>query len=222
MNVELDEMKQVWMTLNQQLERQQALSWRIFRDSQTDRLRRGLRPLVWWQSAQIVLGVAIALWGISFWFTHQHIWQAMVCGIAMQVFGTLAIIFPARVLSLALSIDYAAPVLEIQRCVARLRAWRVKVEAPVFAVLGSLIWIPAMLMLFQYAADGAGFELWSHMSDGMSWLLLSGALSLVIVGAVYMLVRWLGYRRWLEDILAGRTVKHAETMLEEIGRFERE
>ncbi|GLQ47936.1 hypothetical protein GCM10007862_29870 [Dyella lipolytica] len=220
--MELDDMKQAWLTLNQQLERQQALNWQIFRSDQADRLRRRVRPLVWGQSMQIVLGIALALWGISFWSTHLHIWQAMACGIAMQAFGTLAIIFPARVLSLVHVIDYAAPVLDIQRRVAQLRAWRVRVEAPVFAVLGSVIWIPAMLMLIQYGADGAGVDLWSHMSGSWLWLSLCGAASLVVVALAYALLSRLGYRRRLEDSFAGNAVKRVEAMLEDIARFEHE
>lgn len=221
--MELDEMKQAWLTLDHRLARQEALNWRIFRDSQSERLHRGMRPLVWGQSAQIVLGVAIAWWGVDFWFTHRQSWQAMACGIVMQVFGTLTIIFSARVLSLVQTIDYAAPVLDIQRRIAHLRAWRVKVEAPVFAVLGSLIWIPAMLMLFQYGADRAGIDLWSQMSGTSLWLGLNAVVSLGVVAiAVYVVVHWLGRRRWLEDHLAGGTVKRAESMLEAIARFERE
>jgi hypothetical protein len=222
MNVELDDMKQAWLELNQQLATQQALNWRIFRDGQGERLRRGMRPLVWQQSALMVLGLALALWGIRFWSTHLGIWQAMACGITMQVFGTLSIIFPARVLSLVQAIDYAAPVLEIQRRVAQLRRWRVNVEAPVFGVLGSVIWIPAMLMLAQYGADHAGVDLWSRMSGSLPWLVLMGAGSLAVVGLVYAVVRWLGYRQRLEDSFAGSTVKRAEMMLEEIAQFERE
>jgi hypothetical protein len=222
MNMELDEMKQAWSTLNRQLAQQQALTLHIYRNDRAERLRRRVRPLLWGQSMQILLGIAIALWGISFWSTHVHVWQAMACGIAMQVFGTLAVIFPARVLALAYTIDYAAPVLDIQRRVAQLRAWRVKVEAPVFAVLGSLIWIPALLMLIQYGADSAGLELWSNMSGSMSWLWLCGAASLAAVGLVYALMCRFGLRRRLEDSFAGHSVTRAEAMLEEIAQFERE
>lgn len=218
--MELDEMKQAWQALDLQLERQHALNWRIWRDGQAERLRRGLRPLVWGQSMLIVLGIAIAVWGISFWSSHLGIWQAMACGIAMQVFGTLAFIFPARVLSLVQAVDYAAPVLEIQRRMARLRTWRVKVEAPVFAVLGSVIWIPAMLMLAQYAMDRAGVNLWGEMTGAVSWLLLCAAGSLAVVALAYVLLRRFGRRRWLEDNFAGSAVRKAETTLEEIARFE--
>ncbi|SEI42987.1 hypothetical protein [Frateuria terrea] len=220
--MELDEMKQAWQALDRQLERQHALNWRIWRDGQAERLRRGLRPLVWGQSMLIVLGIAIASWGVSFWSSHLGIWQAMACGIAMQAFGTLAFIFPARVLWLVRAVDYAAPVLQIQQRIARLRAWRVKVEAPVFAVLGSVIWIPAMLMLAQYAMDRAGVNLWGGMKGAVSWLLLCAAGSLAVVALAYVLLRWFGRRRWLEDNFAGSAVRKAEAMLEEIARFERE
>lgn len=220
--MELDEMKQAWQALDRRLEQQQALNFRIWRDGQADRLRRGLRPLVWGQSVQIALGIAIALWGVGFWSTHRGIWQAMACGIAMQAFGTLAIIFPARVLSLVQAIDYAAPVIEIQRRLARLRAWRVRVEAPVFAVLGSIIWIPALLMLIQYDMDRVGVDLWRTVSGLVPWLAASGAVSLAVVALAYALVRWLGRRRWLEDNFAGSALRKAEAMLEEIARFEHE
>jgi hypothetical protein len=172
--------------------------------------------------ALIVLGIVIALWGIDFWSTHIGIWQAMACGIAMQAFGTLSIIFPARVLGMALTIDHAAPVIDIQRRIAGMRAWRVKVEAPVIAVLGSVIWIPALLMLAQYGMDRAGVNLWGRMDGLLGWMLISAVVSLVVVGVACVLLRRFGFRRALEDSLAGRAITRTQTMLDELARFERE
>ncbi|KAF1006177.1 MAG: hypothetical protein GAK28_02795 [Luteibacter sp.] len=219
--MELDEMKLAWQSLDRRLERQEALNWQILRERQGDRLRRGLRPLVWGQLAQMVLGVAVAVWGIGFWHGHLGIWQAMACGIAMQVFGTLTVIFTARVLGMVHAIDYAAPVLDIQRRIARLRAWRVKVEAPLFALLGSVIWIPVMLMLGQYAMDRAGVT-WGGAQGVLAWILLSAGVSLALVGLAYVLLRRFGRRRWMEDSFAGRSVTRMEAMLDEIARFEKE
>ncbi|MBD8879388.1 hypothetical protein IHE49_02715 [Rhodanobacter sp. 7MK24] len=221
--MELDEMKLAWQTLGRQLERQNALNEQLFRQGQADRLRRHLRPLVWGQSLQIALGIVLMLWGISFWSTHVGLWQAMACGIAMQVFGTLALIFPARLLSMQQGVDYAAPVLEIQRRLVQMRAWRVKVEAPVFAVLGSVIWIPAMLMLIQYDWDRMGHPDWWWRAPGLAtWMLLSGAVSLGVVALAYVILRRLGHRRWLENNFAGNAIVKAESALQEIARFERE
>ena len=224
--MELDEMKLAWQTLGQQLKRQNVLNEQLFRQGQADRLRRHLRPLVWGQSLQIVFGIAVTLWGISFWFTHTGVWQNVVCGVVMQVLGTLALIVSARLLAMQQGIDYAAPVLEIQRRLAQMRAWRVKVEAPIIAVLGGVIWIPALLMGAQYEVDRVGLDpsyLWQHARPVvLVWLVLTVAVS---VGAVFLaryVVRRLGHRRWLENGLAGSSIVKAEEALAEVARFERE
>lgn len=221
--MELDEMKLAWQVLDRRLAQQQALHLQLYRDSRMDHVRRRLRPLAWGLLLQIPLGIALALWGISFWLGHLGDVRSMACGIAMQVFGTLAVIIPARTLAMVQSVDYAAPVLEIQRRIADLRAWRVKVEAPVFAVLGSVIWIPALLMLAQYAGDRAGVNLWDHVYPGfVVWLVLSAAVSLAVVGLAYVVLRRLGLLRWLANQLAGKAVQRAEAELDAVMRFERE
>ncbi|MBD8871978.1 hypothetical protein [Rhodanobacter sp. DHB23] len=222
--MELDEMKLAWQTLGQQLERQNALNEQLFRQGRADRLRRHLRPLVWGQSLQIVFGIAVMLWGISFWSTHATAWQNVACGVVMQALGTLALVISARLLAMQQGIDYAAPVLEIQRRLAQMRAWRVRVEAPAFAVLGGVIWIPALLMYVQYEADGLGIKLnWEHVQyHVLAWMALSVGVG---VGAVFLarhVVRRLGHGRWLENGLAGSAIVKAEEALAEVASFERE
>jgi hypothetical protein len=220
--MELDEMKRVWQQLDQRLAEQGSLQRLIHRGQGMDRLRRGLRPLLWGQSVQVVLGVATMLWGISFWTTHPGVVHQMACGIAMQAFGILMAAFAGRLLFQLQSIDYAAPVLDIQRRLTRLRAWRVRVEAPVFSVLGSIIWVPAILMLIQYDFDQWGDDYWRHAPELAGYLVLSGIVALVLVVLAYWLIRAAGRRRWLENNFAGSAVTKAEKMLEEIARFEQE
>ena len=222
--MELDEMKLAWQAMGQQLERQNALQLELLRQGRADRLHRHLRPLAWGQSLLIVLGVAIMLWGISFWSTHLGIWQAVACGAFMQLFGTLAFAFPIRLLVMQQGIDYTAPVLDIQRRLARMRVWRVKVEAPVFAVLGGVVWIPALLMLAQYEGDRVGLNLWQQgwRPGLMAWLLLSVAVSVGLVFLIRFVLRRLGHGRWLENGMAGNAIVRAEAALEEMARFERD
>lgn len=221
--MELDEMKQAWQALDRRLAKQQAIDLELYRDRRMDRLRQRLRPLAWWTMAQIPLGIALMLWGIRFWSTHLGDARWMACGIVMQLFGLLSVVFPGRTLAMVLRIDYAAPVLEIQRRLADLRAWRVKVEAPVSAVIGSLIWIPALLMLAQSQVDGLGWSLWDHARPGLvRWLVLSVLVSLGAVALAYGVLRWLGLHRRLTNHLAGASVRRAEAELDAVLRFERE
>lgn len=221
--MELDEMKLAWKTLDRRLAQQQALNVQLYRDGRMDHVRRRLRPLAWGWMVQIPLGIALMLWGISFWSTHMGDVPSMACGIAMQLFGTLAVIVPARSLSMLQGIDYAAPVLQIQRRIADLRAWRVKVEGPIFAVLGSVIWIPAALMLAQYEGDRVGVNLWTSLRPGMvSWLVLSVIVPLAAMGLACLVLRRMGRLQWLANRLAGAAVQRAEAELEAVMRFERE
>lgn len=222
--MELDEMKLAWQALGHQLERQHSLQLELLRQGRADRLRRHLRPLAWGQWLLIGLGIALMLWGVSFWSTHLGIWQAVACGVFMQVFGTVVLAFPIRLLSMQQGIDYAAPVLQIQRRLARMRAWRVKVEAPVFAVLGGVVWIPALLMAAQYEGDRVGLNLWQQgwRPGFIAWLLLSVVVSVGLVFVARFVVRRMGHGRWLDNGLAGSAIVRAEAALEEAARFGQE
>ncbi|PWK92086.1 hypothetical protein [Fulvimonas soli] len=219
--MELDEMKQAWQALDRRLAEQAALYRAIHRGQGMDRLRRGLRPLAWGQYVQIAFGVAAMLWGVSFWTTHLDVLHHVLCGAAVQAFGIVMVAFAGRLLFLLREIDHAAPVLENQRRLAALRAWRVRVEAPVFAVLGAVVWVPAALMLVQYGFDRWGDDYWNHAPWLTGHFVFSGLVSLALVLLAYALIRRAGRRRWLEDNFAGGAVRKAEAMLEEIARFER-
>jgi hypothetical protein len=222
MSMELDDMKQAWQQMDQRLTEQASLYRQLHRAQGIDRLRRGLRPLVWGQSLQMGFGVATMLWGISFWTTHPGVWHQLLCGIAVQIFGTLMVAFAAWLLFHLQGIDHAAPVLDIQRRLAQLRSWRVRVEAPLFAVLGSVIWVPMMLMLIQYDFDQWHDDYWNHAPGLVGHMVFSGVASLILVLIVYALLRKAGHRRWMENNFAGATVCKAETMLAQISRFEQE
>jgi hypothetical protein len=222
MTMELDELKQAWKELDLRQDGMETLLRADIRERRVHRLRRGLRPLVWGQAAQMAFGVAAMLWGVTFWSTHLGQGRAMACGIAIQVFGILMIAFAAKLLFSLRGIDYAAPVLDIQRRLAAMRVWRVRVEAPLFVLLGSFMWIPAVLMLLLGDADRVGIDLWRVLPGLTTWLALNGALALSLALVVYWLLRRSGRVPWLENNFAGSAIRRAEAALEDVARFERE
>jgi len=216
--MELDEMKQAWQQLNRRLDQQQALNLRLYREGRLDRLRHGLRPLVWGQSIQLAFGVLFMLLGTTYWSSHLDVAHQIVLGAMVQAFGIALVAFAGRILYLVLQIDYTAPVLDIQRRLAQLRAWRVRVEAPVFAVVGSFVWIPLFLMEIHWEI---GVDVWARWPRFVGWLVVCGWVSLALVLLVVLLARWTGRMRWITDNAAGKAVRKAEAALEEIASFER-
>lgn len=220
--MELDEMKLAWQALDRRLAEQHALNLQIYRVGKLGELRRGLRPLWWGQVAQLALGVVFVLLGVAFWSTHREAWHWVLCGVSVQAFGVLILIFTGRLMSLLQGVDYAAPVLDIQQRLARARHWRVKVEAPVFATLGAVIWIPLLLMWFQWEIDGAAPSgdvlVMAPQLIGIMWA--SAGISLALTWGTYAVLRMTGKRRWLEKNFVGRSILQAEAMMDEVKRFE--
>ena len=73
--MELDELKHAWQALGRQLERQEAIQWQLLRERKLERVRHGLRPLVWGQVLQMLLGLGLIALGVAGWLaTYALAW----------------------------------------------------------------------------------------------------------------------------------------------------
>ena len=214
--MELDELKQSWQALDRRLAQQHAFNLQLQRESRLDKMRHGLRPLWVGQIVQIVAGALLSLVAGNFWFEYRQYPHLLFCGLLVHLYGVLMIVFAARNLHLIKQIDYAAPVLDIQRRLAELRAWKTRIEAPVFLVTGCFVWIPALLMLFA----GLGADVWRLHPEVVRWLCASGVASLLLMWLAIRLIRRVWGARVLEREAAGYSVRRAEAVLEEVRRFE--
>jgi len=129
----------------------------------------------------------------------------------------MMIVFAVRDLYMIFSIDYSSPVLDIQKRIAELRAWHLRI-GPIFALTGSVVWIPMGLVIFYWL----GADVWVHSPNFVYWLIANGV---VCLGLVYGFIRWSRssrskFARSLEDSAAGRGVSRAQAVLAEIARFE--
>lgn len=216
--MELDEMKQAWQTLNRRLEEQQALNLQLFRDGKLDKAHRRLRPLRWGQRLQILGGALLMLWAGSFWTAHLDNLHYLVYGLSLHLYGLLLVLTAARNLYLQSRLDYAAPVLEIQRRLAALRVWRLQ-EAVIYGVTGCFVWVPLLFMLFALS----GADVWAN-SPAVVWGNLAAGLGCLAL--FYGLIVWSRRPGWgrlraaLEGSSIGRSVRDTQLMLEELARFE--
>jgi hypothetical protein len=217
---ELDDLKATWQALNRNLERQHTLALHQFKESKLARFRAGFRPLVVGQIIQLISGALLSIFAGSFWFDHLGVPHLMFYGISLHTYGLMFIVFAARDLFLISRLDYAAPVLALQKQIADLRAWRVR-AAIWFGVAGCFIWIPLMLILFYKL----GADVWVRNPDVVGWFVLSG---FVCLGILYGIVRWSRrpgretFAKKLENSSAGRSVTRAQAVLDEIAHFEQE
>jgi hypothetical protein len=215
--MELDEMKLAWQTLDRRLELRNALELDLFKERKFDKIKSGLRPLVFGQILQIALGVLMSGLFAPFWFEHMQTPHLLMYGLSLHAYALMMIVFAARDLYMIFSIDYSSPVLDIQKRIAELRAWHLRI-GPIFAITGSIVWMPMVLVVFYWL----GADIWVHSPNFVYWLIANGV---VCLGLVYGFVRWSRssrskFARSLEAGAAGRSVGRAQAVLAEIARFE--
>ena len=217
---ELDDLKSTWQTLNRNLERQHALALHQFRENKLTRFRSGFRLLVTGQIIQIICGALLALAGGSFWAGHLGSAHLIIYGVSLHLYGLMLIVFAVRDLYLIKQFDYAAPVLVLQKHIAALRDWHVRAGFW-FGIIGCVIWIPLMLMIFYWL----GTDVWERNPEVVGWFFLSALICLASVYALIAISRRSGREdlaKKMEDSSAGRSIRRACSLLEEIERFERE
>ncbi len=219
--MELDDFKQAWQTLDRRLERQNEINLRLYTDAKLQKARAGLRPLVWGQVAQIAFGVLLMLMAGSFWPHHHDVPHLLISGLIVHAYGLAITILAGVTLGKIGQINYAAPVLGIQKQLAEVRRLYIR-NGMVAGLSWWLLWMPLLIML-----TGVGGNI-----DGQAWLLsylpIGTAIGVAGLLATWWFHRWSrsasrpGLAKAMEDSMTGSSLRNAQRVLDEVAQFERE
>lgn len=199
--MELDELKSAWQVLDQRVSQLEA----VVADQGHRGVRAELRPLVVGQAIQIVGGVVFAMAAGSFWVNHRDMPNLLVTGVLLHLYAVAMIVAAARNLFLVGRVNEAAPVLELQRRVAALRAWRIR-EGRWFGIVGCFMWVAMIIWAFGML----GVDIVAAHPAFVGFQLLTALVCLGVYAAVARLAR----------APEGGAVRRAHERLEEIARFE--
>ncbi len=217
--MELDDFKSAWQTLDQRLQLNNALKLHELRERTLAKTRSNLRPLFWGQIAQILLiGVPAILFAALLWASEPAFVSVIVAGVAMQVYGVLTIISAGVVLGQLAKIDHAAPVVEIQKQLARTRTLYVR-SGMICGLPWWFLWVPILMVLAGLCdvslLDRAPLMVWGGLGVGVLGLLLT-----------FQFHRWIRhpnrahFGRVMDESLAGSSLHKAIAQLKEVQRFE--
>ncbi len=215
--MELDDLKAAWQSIDRRLAEQNQLALHVFKENKLAQAKSLLRPLVWGQVLQLLAGLYMIVLFAPFWIEHRHAPHLLISGLALHAYGLLFVIFAARELFLIGTIDYAAPVLTIQKQLLTLRNWRIRM-APLMGLTGCFIWIPLMLVIFKYL----GVDVWQKSPQLVYIFIASGFISLIVFLGIWKWSRRPSLVQETNDYSAGRSLRRAQSVLEEVSRFERE
>jgi len=213
--MELDDLKSAWQTLDRHLQQQSALNVHLFRERKLDKVSSGLRRLYWGKIVQILFGDALIYFGIMSTLRYLSVPHLLACSVFMLLYGVLIVVLGGVALGRISRIDYAAPVLDIQKRVGALH--RAHVIANLAAGLPWwFLWI-AIFALEVKANLGADLFV---SAPAFVWIS-------AVVGAIGLFASLWYYRRStnLAEARHGasvpRSLRDAKTALDEIARFER-
>lgn len=219
--MELDELKSAWQTLDRRLQQQNALGLQLFRDGRVDRARRGLRPLLWGQLAQMLGGAALVVMAALFWTSHRAVPHLLLAGVVLHVYGLMMIVFGGITLALMQRIDYSAPVLAIQKQLAQLRSFYIR-NGLIVGCAWWLLWVPFLML---YLMGMYGVDLYLRAPSVIYGGTAVGILGLLAFWWLHRLARNPGRARlatFVDDSMTGASLRRAQAQLDEIARFERD
>lgn len=215
--MELDDLKPALQAIDQRTA--VALNARLATLGLAEKATSRLRPLKFWLVVQMLAGVVLTFAFASYWMQRLDHPALLASGIVLHAYSVLMIAFGAAELAMVRGVDYAEPVVAIQKRVAKLRAWRIRTQA----WLGFphwILWIPLTLIAFDVLF---GVDLYAHAPEVVAWFFAVGIAGLAATVAFMRWARQPSRRRigdYLDDSAAGSSLRRAQAFLDEIARFE--
>src|SRR5688500_1135516 len=144
--MELDDLKQAVANLDREIAYARSFRVAAYKDKQLDRTRASLRPVLWEHAGQVTLGLVLTV-VVPAWWSELQEPALLVAGIVLHVYAWLMIVLGLRVIVSIRTLDLDAPVVEIQRALARVRRSYV-MTGFVVGMPWWLLWIPLVMVVF--------------------------------------------------------------------------
>jgi len=166
-DTEFDALRRQWRETQQKLEAQHALGLQLLTGNRVDRARARLRPLLAGQILQVIAGAAGTGFFARFWIAHVGEPAALASGLLMHAWSVALLVSAVVEILLVLRINYARPVLTIQKYLGVLQFWRTR-RAPLLGLAFWVLWLPLVEVLLKHftGADIAARFLWVNVAVG--------------------------------------------------------
>ena len=215
--LELDDLRRSWQALERKLEAQHALNLELAAETRVDKAKARLRPVLIGQVLQAAIGIACTVFFARFWLAHLDEPVALVSGLLMHAWSVALVVSAVTELLLVVRINYAQPVLVIQKYLGVLQYWRTRM-APLLGLAFWVLWLPLVEVLLKHftGAGIAGWFLWANVAVGVAGL--AGTLW----GFRHLRRRGDRFADAIDADNAGCGVRNAQALLADIRRFEAE
>ena len=218
--MELDDFKSAWQALDHRLQLDNTLKLHALRERKLDKARDSLRPLFRGQVVQILFGIPFILLAALLWISQPAHASSIIAGVLVHAYGVLTIIAAGVVLGALRDVDYAAPVLDIQKKLLRARTLYIR-SGMVAGLPWWFLWVAILQVL-------TGLKDVDLLATAPSLVVSGYAIGIIGLLATAWFHRWArrperaAFGRKMDNSLTGGSLRKALAQLEELQRFEQE
>jgi hypothetical protein len=217
--MELDDFRPQWREMERKLDRSIALNLRLLTEKRTGKAKLRLVPVLFLQPFQILIGLALAIFFARFWIANLGTWPLVISGVFLHALSVGLVIDAVVRTVLIVRINYAAPVVTIQRYLALMRRWEIRS----FKWSWVAVWLAPPALLMVGAKLAAKLSLWSVAPNVIIYTAIG---CLAGVGLSYLFDLWARHSPRLgaamNSMYVGYSIAGAQASLDEIDEFARE
>lgn len=219
--MELDELKSAWQEMDQRVGATMAIQLDLNRELRVDRTQRSLRKFSGLPIFELITGLFSAV--IAGGFLADNLGHATflgsLAGLVIFLLGVFTVAISVWQLAMIGSIDYSAPVVEIQRTLLKITQLRIRSATWLLALLVP-IWTVFPIFALQLVGK---YELYKIFSP--AWVAGNAVFGMVLVIAIMQIAKrggkWFGGTSWTK-LLTEESLAQAAAHLAEIERFEQD
>ena len=226
MNMELQELKDLWRQHDEKLDKQIQLNMHLLKKIELKTARSALRKATVDPGFSLAFGILMLIPLVPFIVNHIQLLQYAGPALGLALYALLLVIDSASRLSIIKKIDYDGPITQIQQQVEKLSIHNLR-----YTLALNLSW--GVLWLFLPIVGLKAFADVDFYSLHHGWIVWNFAICSAIGMALAALAIWLTRHRsfdqitqpWLRntlDKLAGRHLARARASLKEIEDFAKE
>jgi hypothetical protein len=217
--MELDELKRQWQELDRKLDRSLALNLHLLTETRTRRSKRRLLPVLLVQPLWMAFGLMLVIFFARFWVANLGSWPLVASGIFLHLLSVGLVVDAVVRTVLIARINYAAPVVTIQRYLALLRRWEIRS----FKWSWIAIWLSPPALLLVVVRKLTTLDLSVVAPNAVVYTAIGSAVG---AGLSYLFARWARRNKRLgaamDRFYVGYSIAGAQASLDEIDEFARE
>jgi len=219
--MDISQIQELWQQYEAKLEETRTLNMTLLKEVKLDKAKSSLRRLLFLPISTLIFFACMASYSLYFTFVNLEIWYFAFSGIVVAIASVLYTLLSIRQLQQILSMDYDAPILQLQKDHSKLKL-------SIISNLNIAAWVLPFAPFIGIFVSKALFDVDLTAVMGLGMITALGFITVFLEGIALFTLRGLRSKnvnkKWVNWLLqgSGSQVDEALYFLDQIEEFEAE